>query len=60
MQIVYQNQQLNVPQWKLTPDALTFLVELSSAACCKSILSKINQFALKYTIADHEMNQEIF
>jgi hypothetical protein len=27
MQIVYQNQLLNVPQWKLTSDALTFLVE---------------------------------
>jgi hypothetical protein len=41
MQIVYQNQLLNVPQWKLTSDALTFLVELSSAACYISVLSKI-------------------
>jgi hypothetical protein len=41
MQIVYQNQLLNVPQWKLTSDALAFLVELSSAACCISVLSKI-------------------
>ena len=37
---VYQNQLLNVPQWKLTSDELTFLIELSSAACCISILSK--------------------
>jgi hypothetical protein len=44
MQIVYQNQLLNVPQWKLTSDGLTFLVELSSAACCKSILSKIKGY----------------
>jgi hypothetical protein len=35
---VYQNQLLYVPQWKLTSDALTFLVELSSSACCKSII----------------------
>ena len=28
MQIVYHNQLLNVPQWKLTSDTLTFLVEL--------------------------------
>jgi hypothetical protein len=41
MQIVYQNQLLSVPQWKLTSDALTFLVELSSTACCISVLSKI-------------------
>jgi hypothetical protein len=32
MQIVYQNQLLNVTQWKLTSDAIIFLVELSSAA----------------------------
>jgi hypothetical protein len=44
MQILYQNQLLNVPQWKLTSDALTFLVELSSAACCKSVLSKIRGY----------------
>ena len=44
MQIVYQNQLLNVPQWKLTSDTLTFLVELSSAACCKSVLSKIRGY----------------
>jgi hypothetical protein len=41
MQIVYQNQLLNVPQWKLTSDVIIFLVELSSAACCISVLSKI-------------------
>jgi hypothetical protein len=35
-----QNQLRNVHQWKLTSDVLTFLVELSSAAC-KSVLSKI-------------------
>jgi hypothetical protein len=44
MQIVYQNQWLNVPQWKSTSNALTFLVELSSAACCKSVLSKISGY----------------
>jgi hypothetical protein len=44
MQIVYQNQQLNVPQWKLTSDTLTILVELSSAACCISVLSKIRGY----------------
>jgi hypothetical protein len=44
MQIVYQNQLLNVPQWKLTSDALAFLVELISAACCKSVLSKIRGY----------------
>jgi hypothetical protein len=41
MQIVYQDQLLNVPQWKLTSDALTFLVKLSSYTCCKNVLSKI-------------------
>ena len=41
MQIVYKNQLLNVPQCKLTSDALTFLIELSSAACCIFVLSKI-------------------
>ena len=44
MQILYQNQLLNIPQWKLISDALTFLVELSSAACCKSVLSKIRGY----------------
>jgi hypothetical protein len=44
MQIVYQNQLLNVPQWKLTSDALAFLVELISAACCKYVLSKIRGY----------------
>jgi hypothetical protein len=43
MQILYQNQLLNVPQWKLISDALTFLVELSSTAC-KSVLSKIRGY----------------
>jgi hypothetical protein len=33
-----------VPQWKLTSDALTFLIELSSAACCISVLSKIRGY----------------
>ena len=42
--IVYQNQLLNVPQWKLTSDTLTFLVELSSAVCCKSVFSKIRGY----------------
>jgi hypothetical protein len=49
MQIVYQNQLLKVPQWKLTSDALAFLVELISAACCKSVLSKIRE---KYVNVD--------
>ena len=44
MQIVHQNQLLNVPQWKLTSDPLTFLVELISVACCKSVLSKIRGY----------------
>jgi hypothetical protein len=44
MQILYQNQLLNVPQWKLISDALTLLVELSFAACCKSVLSKIRGY----------------
>jgi hypothetical protein len=44
MQIVYQNQLLNVPQWKLTSDALIFLVELNSTAYCKSALSKIRGY----------------
>ena len=39
-----QNQLRNVHQWKLTSDALTFLVELISAACCKSVLSKIRGY----------------
>jgi hypothetical protein len=39
----YQNQLLNVPQCKLTSDTLTFLVELSSAACCKSVFSQVKK-----------------
>ena len=47
MQIVYQNQLLNVPQWKLT-----FLVKLISATCCKSILSKIRGYACRSMLMD--------
>jgi hypothetical protein len=43
-EIVYQNQLFNVPWQKLTTDALTFLVELSSDAYCKSVLSEIRGY----------------
>ena len=43
-QIVYQNQLLNVPQWKWPSDTLTFLVECNSAAGCKSVLFKIRGY----------------
>ena len=44
MQIVYQIQLLNFLQWKSTSDTLTFLVELSSVAYCKSLLFKIRGY----------------
>ena len=40
---IYWMQLLNVPQWNLTSNTF-WLVELSSTACCKSILSKIRGY----------------
>jgi hypothetical protein len=41
---IFMPPRQRVPQWKLTSDALAFLVESSSAACFKSILSKIRGY----------------
>ena len=49
MQILYQNQLLNVPQWKLISDALTFLVELNSAACCELVHSKMKGYIFTFS-----------